>query len=440
MWMDEDLIVNNGGLHSKKTKQGSRSLSSDLHAIRIDYFEKDGGQGCIFKYSGQDTGHQQVVVGQSALRTNPILDGLTEEVFYFEQSSSMPDLNAHEPNMAREVDIVDYPETNDKFPGFSKAHNFAVRYTGFVQINAPGDYEFTIGSDDGSKLYINDQVIIDDDGLHSYKEKSATKTLSTGYHRLQLEYFQHDGGASIRLMYKGPDSNNQQVVIPKDKLRKAAGTPPVIDVNAGLKQLVYYMSGDPYSGDNRDNRYKMPFITGRAPQQVDTVNFINYGATNNKWGGFSQKDKYMVRWTGSMVVRTTGTYELQIESDDGSLLWWSDESQPLLKNGDTHGMRKKSATRSMTKATVYALRIDYFENGGGQGCQFRYKGPDTNNEMKIVPKRALLKTSPLTGLFMEAFYLNEVIFMSNNRHDELNGRDDGGSIKDLQNLGASFIR
>jgi hypothetical protein len=432
LWVDEDLIVNNGGLHSKKTKSGSISLSSELHALRIDYFEKDGGQGCVFEYSGQDTSNQKVVVGQSALRTNPVLDGLLEEVFYLEQSNSMPNLNDHQPNMARSVDTVDYAETEDKFPGFDKADNFAVRYTGFVQINAPGDYEFTIGSDDGSKLYIADEMLIDNDGLHSYLEKSATKTLSTGYHRLQLEYFEHTEGASIELKYKGPDSNNQQVVIPKDKLKKAAGTPPVIDVNAGLKELVYYFGGDPYSGSDRDSRYQMPFITGRAPQMVRAADFINYGSTDNKWGGYSQKDNYAVRWTGSMVVRTSGTYTLEIESDDGSVLWWSDESQPLLKNGDHHGMEKKSATRSMTKATAYALRIEYFEKGGGAGCQFRYKGPDTNNEMKIVPKRALLKTSPLTGLFMEAFYLNEVIFMGNNRQDELNGRDDGGSIKNLQ--------
>jgi hypothetical protein len=132
-----------------------------------------------------------------------------------------------------------------------------------------------------------------------------------------------------------------------------------------------------------------------------------------------------------MVVRNSGSYKLEIESDDGSLVWWSDESEPLLKNGGLHGMQKKSATRSMNKGTAYALRIDYFEEGGGAGCKFSYKGPDTGNEMKIVPKRALLKTSALTGLFMEAFYLNEVIFMGNNRNDELNGRDDGGSIKDL---------
>jgi len=77
------------------------------------------------------------------------------------------------------------------FPGISKrAEWFAIDYTGKFWIANPGMYNFSLLSDDGAKLYIDDQVVIDNDGLHPPQEKTGALELAGGLHRIRVSYFQ----------------------------------------------------------------------------------------------------------------------------------------------------------------------------------------------------------------------------------------------------------
>jgi hypothetical protein len=77
------------------------------------------------------------------------------------------------------------------FPGVTKRNEwFAIDYSGRFWITDPGRYTFSLLSDDGSKLYIDDQVVIDNDGLHPPLEKSGMVDLASGLHRMRVSYFQ----------------------------------------------------------------------------------------------------------------------------------------------------------------------------------------------------------------------------------------------------------
>jgi hypothetical protein len=77
------------------------------------------------------------------------------------------------------------------FPGVTKRIEwFAIDYTGRFWINDPGMYTFSLLSDDGSKLYIDDQVVIDNDGVHRPEEKTGDVDLAGGLHRIRVSYFQ----------------------------------------------------------------------------------------------------------------------------------------------------------------------------------------------------------------------------------------------------------
>ena len=68
--------------------------------------------------------------------------------------------------------------------------NWGMVFEGDFEIDQPGDYTFYLNSDDGSKLYIDDQLVIDNDGDHSLLElKNATK-LTAGTHKLRIEFFE----------------------------------------------------------------------------------------------------------------------------------------------------------------------------------------------------------------------------------------------------------
>ncbi|HZM09904.1 MAG TPA: PA14 domain-containing protein [Candidatus Limnocylindrales bacterium] len=89
---------------------------------------------------------------------------------------------------ALNVAPTDYQETLQ--PLTKRFEWFAIDYTGNFYISDPGKYRFLIASDDGSKLYIDDKLIIDNDGLHILKPEEGKLTLKGGIHRIRVSYFQ----------------------------------------------------------------------------------------------------------------------------------------------------------------------------------------------------------------------------------------------------------
>ncbi|REG94783.1 TIM-barrel domain-containing protein [Flavobacterium aquicola] len=81
------------------------------------------------------------------------------------------------------------------------ATSYGVEYNGSVNIPADGKYTFYIGSDDGSKLYINNELIIDNDGLHGFNEKSAEITVKKGQLPIRVEYFQENYGDGLSVEF-----------------------------------------------------------------------------------------------------------------------------------------------------------------------------------------------------------------------------------------------
>lgn len=77
------------------------------------------------------------------------------------------------------------------FPGVTKKFEwFAIDYTGRFWISKPGVYRFALTSDDGAKLYIDDAVVVDNDGAHPPATVRAKTTLAGGIHRIRVSYFQ----------------------------------------------------------------------------------------------------------------------------------------------------------------------------------------------------------------------------------------------------------
>ena len=97
------------------------------------------------------------------------------------------------PTMTVETDSLNYD--NGAFQSLGLVDNFVLRWTGTVEIKAGGYYSFHAKSDDGSKVYINDELVVDHDGIHGASEKSATVSLSQGLCPLVVDYFERGGGA-----------------------------------------------------------------------------------------------------------------------------------------------------------------------------------------------------------------------------------------------------
>lgn len=80
---------------------------------------------------------------------------------------------------------------NEGFPSISERFEwFAIEYTGEIWIEDTGHYRFSLLSDDGAKLYLNDKVVIDNDGQHAARAITGSATLTRGVHQIKVEYFQ----------------------------------------------------------------------------------------------------------------------------------------------------------------------------------------------------------------------------------------------------------
>lgn len=77
------------------------------------------------------------------------------------------------------------------FPGALMQNDwFLISYEGPFNVPQQGKWQFQLTSDDGAKLYIDDKLVVDNDGLHTAKAAQAEATLTAGQHWLKLEYFQ----------------------------------------------------------------------------------------------------------------------------------------------------------------------------------------------------------------------------------------------------------
>ena len=89
-----------------------------------------------------------------------------------------------------QLDVSARPYT-DGFPGVpNRTEWFAIRFIGSFSIPTAGSYRFRLHSDDGSRLYIDDQLVVDNDGLHSPRSALGTVSLAAGTHHLRVDYYQ----------------------------------------------------------------------------------------------------------------------------------------------------------------------------------------------------------------------------------------------------------
>jgi len=99
-----------------------------------------------------------------------------------------------------------------------KQEKFALILKGAIEIPATALYTFYLNSNDGSKLYIDGKLVIDNDGLHGALEKEGQIDLSEGKHSLRITYFQAGGGFHLKAYMAGPGM--EKVSIPPDMLLK----------------------------------------------------------------------------------------------------------------------------------------------------------------------------------------------------------------------------
>ena len=110
---------------------------------------------------------------------------------YFEGAyDSLPVFTELKPVKTGVLDRITFSPRN-------QAENFAFEYTGYLRVPETAVYEFYTESDDGSRLYVDDLPVVNNDGLHSRLQRSGVVALKKGFHKVMIEYFERTGSDDL---------------------------------------------------------------------------------------------------------------------------------------------------------------------------------------------------------------------------------------------------
>lgn len=179
------------------------SLLSGIGAITPDgiYSAPSNGTGKAVVQAVSDT-----LAGTATVTVSNTAPGLKAEFFDYTTSlAALPDLTGKVADVTRTDSQINYAATATAWTGLDSrfVDTFASRHTGMINISTAGNYTFYLASNEGSKLWLDGQLLINNDGLHAFLEKSATVNLTSGYHDLRVEFFENTGNAGLQLSWSG---------------------------------------------------------------------------------------------------------------------------------------------------------------------------------------------------------------------------------------------
>lgn len=166
----------------------------------------------VFRNGKALSGTRQKIIEKVRPRPAQKIDGLISGLiyeYYQGEWKKLPDFDAMPPVVSGKTNQFDL--SNRK-----RNENFGLRFSGYITVPATGVYTFYTESDDGSKLYIGDKLVVDNDGLHASSEASGLVALEEGIHPIKVTFFQGPGDIALKVLYSGPKTEKK--IIPASVL------------------------------------------------------------------------------------------------------------------------------------------------------------------------------------------------------------------------------
>jgi hypothetical protein len=233
--------------------------------------------------------------------------------------------------------------------------NYSIRWTGYIVTpdNVSGNYTFYTVSDDGVRLWVDGQLLVDNWTNHGPTENSRAINLQGGrVYSIKLEYYEAGGTALIQMLWQPPGGSKE--IIPSSKL-----------VPASEPAGTYGLKGEYFNGKT---------LTDLRLTRYD--NNVDYD-----WGNWYPDpvlpvDNFSVRWTGSLRIPAGagGSYRFYTVADDGVRLWVDD--QLIISDWTTHApVENSSALLSLEGGKTYNVKLEYYEDWGGALVQLLWQPP-----------------------------------------------------------------
>ncbi len=143
------------------------------------------------------------LIPKPALQPGPLQPGL--EFIYLERSfERIPDFareSAVKTGVADEIDL--------RYAG--RPVDFAMKFSGYIRVPVNGIYCFSMRSNDGARLYIGDDLVVDNEHLYGVRESCGYAALQAGFYPITVTFFQQQGGRLLDLFWQGPKMERRPI-------------------------------------------------------------------------------------------------------------------------------------------------------------------------------------------------------------------------------------
>jgi hypothetical protein len=257
------------------------------------------------------------------------------------------------------------------------ADAYSVRWTGQVQAQYDETYTFYVTSDDGVRLWVDGQELINDWTNHAAREDSGMILLKAGQrYDIRLEYYDNASVASVNLKWSSASQAKQ--IIPSSAL---------------------YFTPSGVTGQYFNNSD----FTGTQFDRLDTSVNFNWGTQSPD--SSIAADTFSAHWTGQLIPQYTQTYTFYTTSDDGVRLWI--DGQPIINNWTNHSATTNTGTVALVAGQRYDLWMDYYDDSSTASAKLEWSS--TSQSRQVIPTNRLLASSSVPTPVYDAGYTNPTL-------------------------------
>ncbi len=158
----------------------------------------------------------EMLLSLAPTETGSVVPGVLASYYEIPAVETMPDFAQLVPFAQETLPRIDVNAGSGNFGSSGRSDNLGVVIEGFLRVTQTGIYTFSLQSDDGSQFWIDDQLIIDHDGLHASSSKTGRVALDAGHHAIRVEYFEATGDALVKLSW----IQGTQAIVPAPAFRR----------------------------------------------------------------------------------------------------------------------------------------------------------------------------------------------------------------------------